>query len=68
MTLHQGMVESAFIDSLSSRGIQVERPVVPLSMNVLENQAGIDGYPVNVRLTIMVGFGPDHQFATGYGR
>ncbi|KAK0466825.1 FAD binding domain-containing protein [Desarmillaria tabescens] len=37
VTLHQGAIEAIFLDSLRSMGIQVERPVVPISMEITED-------------------------------
>lgn len=50
-TLHQGSVESIFIDSMRANGVEVERPVVPLSIELSTNQAELDdpkSHPVMV--------------------
>lgn len=37
VTLHQGAIEAIFLDSLRSMGVQVERPVVPIAMEITED-------------------------------
>ncbi|KAK0501667.1 FAD binding domain-containing protein [Armillaria luteobubalina] len=37
VTLHQGAIEAIFLDSLRSMGVHVERPVVPIAMEITED-------------------------------
>lgn len=37
MTLHQGAIEAIFLDSLRSMGVEVERPVVPIAIEITED-------------------------------
>ena len=52
ITLHQGDIESMFVDSMRENGVEVERPRQPSSLvmsndeEVLEAQ---DSYPIKVR-------------------
>ncbi|KZT01975.1 uncharacterized protein LAESUDRAFT_730684 [Laetiporus sulphureus 93-53] len=39
VTLHQGAIEAIFLDSMTSLGIQVERPVVPTSIELSQDDA-----------------------------
>jgi hypothetical protein len=48
MTISQAVIEDNFIDDLTSRGIHVERPVVPMSFEVQEATSDVAGYPVKV--------------------
>ncbi|KAF8511810.1 FAD binding domain-containing protein [Hysterangium stoloniferum] len=34
VTLHQGAIEALFLDSMSARGLQVERPIRPVSLEI----------------------------------
>ncbi len=36
-TLHQGEIESLFLDSMRNGGLEVERPVVPISLQISED-------------------------------
>ncbi|TFK71665.1 hypothetical protein BDN72DRAFT_427817 [Pluteus cervinus] len=52
-TLHQGAVESIFIDSMATMGLQVERPVIPTSIQLSEDERILkdpQSYPVRVTL------------------
>ena len=52
VTLHQGEVESIFFDSMRKEGLEVERPVVPISLQISEDPNEIadpQAYPVKVR-------------------
>lgn len=51
-TLHQGEIESLFLDSMRKEGLQVERPIVPISLQISEDPEELDdphAYPVKVR-------------------
>ena len=52
VTLHQGAIESIFLDSLHHMGRTVERPVKPTSVELSQNEAELGdprAYPVKVR-------------------
>ena len=52
-TLHQGEIESLFLDSMRKDGLEVERPIVPISLQISEDPKEIDdphAYPIKVRL------------------
>ena len=51
-TLHQGEIESLFLDSMRKDGLEVERPIVPVSLQISEDPKEIadpHAYPVKVR-------------------
>ena len=51
-TLHQGEIENLFLDSMRKEGLEVDRPVVPISLQLSEDQkelADPHAYPVKVR-------------------
>lgn len=51
-TLHQGEIESLFLDSMRRKGLEVERPIVPISLQISEDPKEIadpHAYPVKVR-------------------
>ena len=50
--MHQGAIESIFLDSLHHMGRTVERPVKPISIELSQNDAELGdprAYPVKVR-------------------
>jgi phenol 2-monooxygenase (NADPH) len=52
VTLHQGEIESLFLDSMRKDGLEVERPIVPVSLQMSEDPTEIadpHAYPVKVR-------------------
>ena len=52
VTLHQGEIESLFLDSMRKEGLQVERPIVPISLQISEDPkelADPHAYPIKVR-------------------
>jgi hypothetical protein len=52
VTLHQGEIENLFLDSMRKEGLEVDRPVVPISLRLSEDQeelANPCAYPVKVR-------------------
>jgi phenol 2-monooxygenase len=52
VTLHQGAIENIFLDAMKKMDLDVERPVVPLDIELSENRAELDdpqAYPVKVR-------------------
>jgi len=51
VTLHQGAIESIFLDSLHDLGIEVSRPVVPCSIKLSTDKiilADPEAYPIRV--------------------
>ncbi|KIK81429.1 hypothetical protein PAXRUDRAFT_15250 [Paxillus rubicundulus Ve08.2h10] len=53
VTLHQAAIESILLDSMSQRGVKVDRPVVPSVIEVsedVEELASMSSYPVKVTL------------------
>ncbi|KLO06801.1 hypothetical protein SCHPADRAFT_678024 [Schizopora paradoxa] len=53
VTLHQGAIEAIFIDSMKSNGLQIDRPIVPESIEVSGDDSELnspDSYPVKVVL------------------
>ncbi|KAF8470314.1 FAD binding domain-containing protein [Russula ochroleuca] len=52
-TLHQGEIESLFLDSMRKEGLQVERPIVPISLQMSDDPKEVadpHAYPVKVVL------------------
>ncbi|KAH8991708.1 FAD binding domain-containing protein [Lactarius akahatsu] len=52
-TLHQGEIEAIFLDSMKKEGLQVERPIVPIALQISddpEELADPRAYPVKVVL------------------
>ncbi|KAG6900026.1 hypothetical protein C0993_004083 [Termitomyces sp. T159_Od127] len=52
-TLHQGAIEELFLDSMQKYGIEVSRPVLPVSIQISQNEkhsTDPDVYPVRVML------------------
>jgi phenol 2-monooxygenase len=52
VTLHQGEIENLFLDSMRKEGLEVDRPVVPVSLKLSEDEeelADPHAYPVKVR-------------------
>ena len=50
-TLHQGEIESIFLDSMKKEGLQVERPIVPIALQISDDPrelADPHSYPVKV--------------------
>ncbi|KAL5513388.1 hypothetical protein ACEPAH_3787 [Sanghuangporus vaninii] len=53
ITLHQGAIESIFVDSMAEEGVNVERPVQPAALSLSEDESELedpDSYPVKVVL------------------
>ncbi|KAF9220325.1 hypothetical protein BS17DRAFT_787540 [Gyrodon lividus] len=53
VTLHQGAIESMFLESMSQHGAKVDRPVIPSAIEVSEDAgelASTSSYPVKVTL------------------
>lgn len=49
--MHQGDIESIFIDSISSMGVSVERPIAPTSIELSTDEADlrdVTSHPVKV--------------------
>lgn len=55
--MHQGDIESIFIDSMASMGVSVERPITPKSIEVSTDEGELrdpTSHPVKVCVHIMV--------------
>ncbi|KAI0628037.1 FAD binding domain-containing protein [Trametes polyzona] len=53
VTLHQGAIESIFLDSMKAHGVVVERPIVPTSIELSQSEAELrdpSAHPVKVTL------------------
>ncbi|KAI0738661.1 FAD binding domain-containing protein [Daedaleopsis nitida] len=53
VTLHQGAIESIFLDSMQAHGVQVERPIVPTSIELSQSKEELknpNAHPVKVVL------------------
>jgi len=53
VTLHQGAIESIFLDSMHTLGISVNRPFIPVAIELSEDKnvlEDVDAYPVKVVL------------------
>jgi len=51
VTLHQGEIEALFLDSMKEEGLQVERPIVPITLQISDDPkelADPGAYPVKV--------------------
>ena len=51
-TLHQGEIENLFLDSMRKEGLEVDRSVVPISLQLSEDPkelADPHAYPIKVR-------------------
>ncbi|KAF8586467.1 hypothetical protein K439DRAFT_1340899 [Ramaria rubella] len=56
LTLHQGAIEDIFLDSMYASGVEVERPIVPISLEISddpEELADPTAHPVKVVLQSM---------------
>ena len=57
VTLHQGAIESIFLDSMHTLGISVDRPFKPVSIELSEEKnilEDVDAYPVKVYIIIII--------------
>ncbi|KAI0923489.1 hypothetical protein AcV5_009018 [Taiwanofungus camphoratus] len=53
MALHQGGIEAIFLDSMASKGVKVERPIIPTHIELSENEEELKdptSHPVKVTL------------------
>ncbi|KAH9944956.1 FAD binding domain-containing protein [Epithele typhae] len=53
ITLHQGAIEAIFLDSMRTRGVEVERPIVPTAIEISESEAELKdptSHPIKVTL------------------
>ncbi|KAI0291528.1 FAD binding domain-containing protein [Multifurca ochricompacta] len=53
VTLHQGAIEGIFLDSMKKEGLEVERPIIPVSLQISEDPKALadpHAYPVKVVL------------------
>ncbi|KAH9479232.1 Phenol hydroxylase [Psilocybe cubensis] len=53
VTLHQGAIESIFLDSMREHGVEISRPVIPTSLTLSEDETLLNdpqAYPVRVEL------------------
>lgn len=51
MALHQGGIEAIFLDSMASKGVKVERPIIPTHIELSENEEELKdptSHPVKV--------------------
>lgn len=39
ITLHQGAIESIFMDSMRSMGLEIDRPIVPTTLEISTDEA-----------------------------
>lgn len=56
VTLHQGAIEDIFLDSMKNLGVEVDRPVIPVSIQISEtgkHSTDLDDHPVRVVLKHM---------------
>lgn len=52
VTLHQGEIENMFLDSMRKEGLEVERPIVPISLQISEDPEELSdphAHPIKVR-------------------
>ncbi|KAF8262308.1 FAD binding domain-containing protein [Lactarius quietus] len=52
-TLHQGEIEAIFLDSMKKEGLEVERPIVPIDLQISDDPRELEdphAYPVKVVL------------------
>ncbi|KAF5319543.1 hypothetical protein D9619_008576 [Psilocybe cf. subviscida] len=63
ITLHQGEIETVFLDSMRGFGIEVDRPTSPLSMDILGADSG--EYPVR---TVVQHLDGSHRTETIYSK
>jgi hypothetical protein len=50
--LHQGEIESLFLNSMRKEGLEVERPIVPITLQISEDPKEVadpHAYPIKVR-------------------
>jgi phenol 2-monooxygenase len=50
--LHQGEIEAIFLDSMRKEGLEVERPIVPIDLQISDDPRELEdprAYPVKVR-------------------
>ncbi|KAL4251565.1 PheA/TfdB FAD monooxygenase family protein [Abortiporus biennis] len=53
VTLHQGAIEAIFVDSMRERGLEVDRPIIPTSLELSTEESELkdpNAYPVKVEL------------------
>ncbi|KAG7094171.1 hypothetical protein E1B28_007781 [Marasmius oreades] len=53
VTLHQGAIEAIFLDNMMELGVQVDRPTIPISLKLFEDETALEdpeSYPVQVVL------------------
>uniref|UniRef100_A0A0W0G6V4 Phenol 2-monooxygenase n=1 Tax=Moniliophthora roreri TaxID=221103 RepID=A0A0W0G6V4_MONRR len=58
VTLHQGAIEAIFLDNMRAMGVQVDRPIVPTSIQISDNPSVLEdpeSYPVRVELQHLQG-------------
>lgn len=62
MALHQGGIEQIFLDSMISNGVEVERPKIPTSIELSEDQSELKdpkSHPIKVKHK---SYGPSMQY------
>ena len=58
VTLHQGAIEAIFLDSMSSYGIEVDRPYAPAALEISDDSKELqdpNAYPIKVRVWVLRG-------------
>ena len=53
VTLHQGAIEAIFLDSMRNYGLEIDRPIEPMSLEISEDEKELqsqDSHPVKVTL------------------
>ena len=51
VTLHQGAIESIFLDSMASMSVSVDRPIIPTSVEISTEESVLKdphSYPITV--------------------
>ena len=49
--MHQGAIESIFLDNMKAHGVEVERPIVPTSLEISQDEKELkdpNAHPVKV--------------------
>ncbi|EEB89627.1 hypothetical protein MPER_12256, partial [Moniliophthora perniciosa FA553] len=58
VTLHQGAIEAIFLDNMKAVGVQVDRPIIPTSIQISDDPSVLEdpqSYPVRVELQHLQG-------------
>jgi hypothetical protein len=57
--LHQGAIEAIFLDAMAAKGLTVDRPTKPTSIELSQDEARLkdpNAYPVQVRNSLFTFF------------